>query len=269
MTKRSATASVEVETDPATAFRAFTEEIGRWWVPGPINAWDFGRALGRRIEPGVGGRVLELYESGQDLELGRVTVWEPGSRFAYRDDDTEVDVRFEAAGAGTRITVVHSVLPGRDADTASLFWPNVLHWLVPWCRDHDPARPAHRLDRAAVGLYYEDPGAAARWLHRAFGLTSWDRIPAEDDEKTWIELHAGGVGILLFRRDGKPVPEPVTHETWIYVDDLDAHLDRARAAGATVVDGITQHGFRSYTADDLEGHRWRFVQSSPAMRGVT
>lgn len=28
---------VVVPTDPATAFRLFTEEIGEWWVPGPIN----------------------------------------------------------------------------------------------------------------------------------------------------------------------------------------------------------------------------------------
>jgi hypothetical protein len=26
---------------------------------------------------------------------------------------------------------------------------------------------------------------------------------------------------------------------------------------------ITQHGYRAYTADDLEGHRWTFVQAGP------
>jgi uncharacterized glyoxalase superfamily protein PhnB len=272
MTKaRSATASVEVEVDPATAFRAFTEEIDQWWVPGPINAWDSARALGRRFEPGVGGRLLELYSATDALELGRITVWEPGSRLVYRSsvDKTEVDVRFEPIDAGTRVTVEHSVLPGGDVEASALFWPNVLHWLVPWCRGHDPARPAHTLARVSVGLYYEDPPAAARWLHEVFGLGSWDRIPAAGTQPSWIELHAGTVALLLFALDGKPTPEPVTHETWVYVDDLDAHLTRATRLGATIVAPITQHGFRSYTAEDLDGHRWTFVQASPAMRATT
>jgi uncharacterized glyoxalase superfamily protein PhnB len=74
--------------------------------------------------------------------------------------------------------------------------------------------------------------------------------------------------VLLFPLDGKRTPDPVTHQTWLFVDDLDAHLARAEAAGATIVSGITQHGFRSYTAEDLEGHRWTFAQASPAMRAA-
>ena len=31
------TATVEVAVDPSTAFAIFTEEIGQWWRPGPIN----------------------------------------------------------------------------------------------------------------------------------------------------------------------------------------------------------------------------------------
>jgi hypothetical protein len=56
-----------------------------------------------RIEPGVGGRVLEVYdeERGDALELGRITVWEPGAELAYRSlvDDTEVVVRFQPSRA--------------------------------------------------------------------------------------------------------------------------------------------------------------------------
>jgi len=270
MTARSATASVHVDVDPGTAFEAFTAEIDRWWVPGPINAWDFGRALTRRIEPGVGGRVLEVYDDASVLELGRVTVWEPGRRLAYRSsvDETEVDVRFEADEGGTRVRVEHSVLPGGEVDTAALFWPNVLHWLVSWCRVRHTGPPPRRLERLAVGLYYQDPPAAARWLADVFGLRSWDRVPAEGERPSWIELHVGGAAVLLFPADGKPAPEPVSHTTWVYVDDLDAHFAHATSRGATVVAGIQQHGFRSYEAADLDGHRWTFVQASPAMRGT-
>jgi uncharacterized glyoxalase superfamily protein PhnB len=265
MTTRSAQASVDVEVDPATAFRAFTEEIGRWWVPGPINNWDFGRAIGKRIEPGVGGRVLELYADDTSLELGRVTVWEPGRRLTYLSsvDETQVDVRFAETPTGTTVSVEHSVLPGADVRPGALFFPNVLHWLVPWCRNHDSARPGRRLARTAVGLHYRDPAAAARWLVDAFGLTTWDRVPAEGEQPSWLELNFEGTSVLLFPGDG--VKEPVTHETWLFVDDLDAHLEHAEGRGATIVAPVTEHGFRSYTAEDPEGHRWTFVQASPAM----
>lgn len=265
MTKpMSANASVEVAVDPLTAFKAFTEEIGLWWVPGPINYWDSTRAVTNRIEPGVGGRFLEVYEDGA-LELGRITVWEPGSRLVYRSsvDETEVDIRFEAIDSGTRVSVEHYVLPGGDVDAAALFWPNVLRWLVPWCADRDPSRTPRTLARLAIALHYADPAAAARWLAGAFGLRSWDRIPDENDSKTWIEFNVGNASVMLFPLEGKWTGEPVSHTVWVYVDDLDAHLAHARAHGAQIVSDITEHGFRSYTAEDLEGHRWTFVQAGP------
>src|SRR5205807_4756936 len=39
------TATVEVAVDPATAFEVFTEEIDRWWRPGPIDWYDSVRAV--------------------------------------------------------------------------------------------------------------------------------------------------------------------------------------------------------------------------------
>jgi uncharacterized glyoxalase superfamily protein PhnB len=52
---------------------------------------------------------------------------------------------------------------------------------------------------------------------------------------------------------------------WAYVDDLDAHFARARAAGATIVSEIEQRGYRAYTAEDPEGRRWTFAQARPTM----
>jgi PhnB protein len=47
----------------------------------------------------------------------------------------------------------------------------------------------------------------------------------------------------------------------VYVDDLDSHFERARAAGATILSNIEggPPGQR-YRAEDLEGHRWFFFQ---------
>lgn len=258
-----ATASVDVEVGPDTAFRAFTEDIGHWWVPGPINNWSFGRALGKRIEPGIGGRVLELYEDDA-LELGKITAWEPGRRLTYLSsvDETQVDVLFEEIPTGTRVSVEHSVLPGAHVRPEALFFPNVVHWLVPWCRNYDPRRPDRQLSRTAVGLYYTDPAKAARWLVEVFGLTTWDKLPADGEQPSWLELNFEGTSVLLFQ--GESAEKSLTHQTWLFVDDLDAHLAHAQES-AEIVSPVAEYGFRSYTAEDLEGHQWTFVQASPAM----
>jgi uncharacterized glyoxalase superfamily protein PhnB len=267
MTEKSATASVKVSVDPSSAFTAFTDEIDSWWVRGPINFFDSTRAVAMRIEPGVGGRVLEVYddERGEALELGRITAWEPGAQLAYRSsvDDTEVDVRFDAVDDGTRVRVTQTLVPG--GERAFYFWPNVLRWLVPWCDRADGAARGE-IARLSIGLHYEDPAAAARWLERAFQLGSWSGIPAEGDEAEWIELHHGNVAVLLFPLEGsRPADAPVTHMPWAYVDDLDAHYANAKAAGATIVSDIHQQGYRAYIAEDLEGHRWTFAQARPTM----
>ena len=94
----STVASVSVNVDPSTAFAAFTEEMDLWWVRGPINYYDAARAVGMRCEPGIGGRIVEVYDqaTGEGLELARITVWEPGRRLAWKSsrDDVAIEVRF-------------------------------------------------------------------------------------------------------------------------------------------------------------------------------
>ena len=94
--------ALRVAASPDRAFEAFTGEIGRWW-----------RVLA--FEPGDGGRLTETLASGKVFEIGRVRAWEPPHRlvFGWRqasfhpDQDTEVEVRFEAVGEETRVTVEH------------------------------------------------------------------------------------------------------------------------------------------------------------------
>ena len=84
---------VEVAVDAGTAFRAFTEEMDLWWVRGPINFFDAARAVAKVCEPGVGGRILEVYESGDPLEVARITDWEPGELLAWHRAVDDVFVR--------------------------------------------------------------------------------------------------------------------------------------------------------------------------------
>ena len=209
-----------------------------------------------KIEPGVEGRVLEVYE-GDALELGRITVWEPGTRLAYRSsvDDSEIDVRFEPVEGGTRVRVTQTLVPGGEKMLD--FWPRKPRWFGSWFGNGRPREIAP----LSIALYYEKPVEAAHWLERVFQLRSWTDI-LETEEGTWIEFHHGNVAILLFEggRDGASTDMP-----WVYVDDLDAHFAHAQAEGATIVKEIHQQGYRAYEAEDLEGRRWTFAQARPTM----
>jgi uncharacterized protein YndB with AHSA1/START domain len=111
------TATTLVAVDPATAFQVFTDEVDLWWKHGMRYRPGMGAGGAMRFEPGKGGRLLEVYEPGSadPFELGRVTVWEPARRLVFemrgRDfrpgETTQVEIRFEAEGRGTRVTVEH------------------------------------------------------------------------------------------------------------------------------------------------------------------
>ncbi|HJQ55822.1 MAG TPA: SRPBCC domain-containing protein, partial [Vineibacter sp.] len=70
-----------------------------------------------RFEPGVGGRLVEIYDeaAGDLFEVGKILDWQPASRlcFEWRGPNyrpgqvTVVEVRFVVAQAGTRVVVEH------------------------------------------------------------------------------------------------------------------------------------------------------------------
>jgi uncharacterized glyoxalase superfamily protein PhnB len=275
--QRSVSSQVEVAADPKTAFSAFTEEMNLWWVRGPINFFDSSRAVAVVCEPGVGGRIIEVYDeaTGEGLELARISAWHPGERLAWRSsvDDVEVEVRFEPTAAGTLVSVL-AAIPAGGADRGGTAWVRVVPaWFGAWCaRRHTAPREARDLARLAVAVYYERPAAAARWLTNAFGFEPTNELPeaAADEnwaaERRWIEFHLGNSALILFKLDGSPPRDvPFKHMPWVFVDDLEAHLAGARAGGATIVTDIHQYGYRSYEADDLEGNRWTFAQARPTM----
>jgi uncharacterized glyoxalase superfamily protein PhnB len=60
---------------------------------------------------------------------------------------------------------------------------------------------------------------------------------------------------------------PAVHaQIFVMVDDVDAHHERARAAGATIAapPRDTPQGERAYRAVDPEGHRWIFASVAKA-----
>jgi uncharacterized glyoxalase superfamily protein PhnB/uncharacterized protein YndB with AHSA1/START domain len=268
---RTVSSEVTVGVDPQTAFSAFTEEIDLWWVRGPINFHDGARAIGMRCEPGVGGRLLELYsEDGTDaLVLGRITAWQPGELLAWDSgvDDVTVEVRFRPVEDGTTVTVT-AAIPADGVDKGGTAWVRVVpRWLGDWvARRGTAGREPSDTNRLGLALYYEKPVAAARWLADAFGFGPTDELGGDEYEDKWIEFRIGNCSVMLFPlAGGRGEDAPVTHVPWVFVDDLDAHLEHARSRGATIVSGIRQHGYRAYEAADLDGNRWTFVQARPTM----
>jgi uncharacterized glyoxalase superfamily protein PhnB len=249
MTDAAVRVQVEVSVDPEAAFRIFTEEIDLWWVRGPANFYDGAHASGMRLEPGVGGRFLQLNTEAEDRELGRITAWEPGALLAYETGDgAVVEVRFEPAAVGTRV-VVEQRGPGMSA------WPNILGWFR---HRADDGYRASEMPRVTPILFYADVPAAAEWLAAAFGFWGRGGFGAE-----YAEIELGG-GVVLLRRADPDAAERCMN--YVYVDDLDSHLARAREAGATIVEGIHRRGDTAYVAEDPEGHRWTFAQARPSMR---
>jgi uncharacterized protein YndB with AHSA1/START domain len=107
--------SIRVAATPLRAFEAFTQEIGQWWRPNPLFALT-PRGDGQlRFEPGEGGRLVTTLTNGKEFEVGRIIVWKPGERLALAwrqatfapGQSTQLDVRFEAVGDQTRVTVEH------------------------------------------------------------------------------------------------------------------------------------------------------------------
>jgi uncharacterized glyoxalase superfamily protein PhnB len=269
---RSVSAEVEVAVDAPAAFSAFTEEMDRWWVRGPINFFDASRAVAMTCEPGVGGRILEVYDeaAGDALELGRITVWQPGERVCWQSsvDDVVIDVRFDPTDGGT-IVRVSATIPAGGAERGGTFWVRVIPpWFGAWCTRRASA-PRQPQDTARLGITvcYAKPATAARWLADVFGFETPGVLPDDDAGRHWIEFRIGNCSLIIARLEGeRQEGAAVTHVPWVFVDDLDGHFARAQAGGAAIVEGIGQHGFRGYVADDLEGHRWTFAQARPTMR---
>ena len=130
--------SVHVKRSVAEAFDLFTSGFGRWW-PVATHSISQDKAMTCGIEPVVGGAVYEVNDAGERLAWGHVIAWEPPRRFILYwhpggepSQGTEVEVRFEPDGQGTRVALEHRDWQklGPDAEKArkgyGMGWPGVL-----------------------------------------------------------------------------------------------------------------------------------------------
>lgn len=120
-------------------------------------------------------------------------------------------------------------------------------------------------------LSYRDPKSALDWLTRAFGfeLTMAIEAPDGDPSQSHYEMGYEGSGRIMiggewneWTRSPAAIDGVNTTSTHVAVArDLDAHCERARAAGATILVEPTDqfYGDRVYRCADLEGHHWTFA----------
>jgi len=128
-------------------------------------------------------------------------------------------------------------------------------------------------------LTYRNVADALAWLTKAFGFVEHYRFGEPGGRVNGAQMHLGDAWIMLnSARPGSASPAQAGHQTQsltVFVDDVDAHFERAKLAGAKIVEDLheTAYGERQYGVEDLEGHHWLFSRHArdvdPAEWGAT
>src|SRR5581483_12525396 len=112
--------------------------------------------------------------------------------------------------------------------------------------DLGPTPPPKVWPRIASGLYYTDPHKAIDWLCEAFGFEVQIQVDGEGGKLVHSELVYGGGLIMVsdaacdrakwpHRKAPREIGNRNTQSLMLYVEDLKAHYERAKAAGAEVL----------------------------------
>ena len=129
----------------------------------------------------------------------------------------------------------------------------------------EPSSPTFR-----ASIVYKDDRAALAWLENAFGFEISFVVLDEEGKLGHAEMKFGNGLISIAREWNETVRSPQnvggknTQSLHVQLaSGLDAHCERARKAGATIVqEPATQfYGDRTYRCLDHEGHLWTFGQT--------
>jgi uncharacterized glyoxalase superfamily protein PhnB len=117
-------------------------------------------------------------------------------------------------------------------------------------------------------LKYDDARAAIEFLERAFGFERHAVHDGENGGVAHAELRLGDDYVMLGSTgegDDRFNEGAGRYSLYVVVEDPDAHLARAREAGASVERELndTDYGSREYTARDPEGNLWSFGTYRP------
>ena len=128
--------------------------------------------------------------------------------------------------------------------------------------------PPKDMPRIVPYLHYNKVEEALEWLSAAFGFKVSFTMPDSQGHLLHAEMRYGD-GLVMMgptsRDYGALSPldlAGVNQGLYIYVDDVIAHFEHAKANGADIImePEYMFWGDRMYTAKDLEGHKWTFSQ---------
>jgi uncharacterized glyoxalase superfamily protein PhnB len=117
-------------------------------------------------------------------------------------------------------------------------------------------------------LSYRDAATALRLLQEAFGFTVSVRWDDPDGTVQHAEALFGDGAVMMGTAEHAIAPledSSVGQGIYVYVEDVDAHFERAREGGARVVypPEDTEWGTRRYRVLDAEGYEWSFGNYRP------
>jgi uncharacterized glyoxalase superfamily protein PhnB len=111
-------------------------------------------------------------------------------------------------------------------------------------------------------IVYRDVAPAIQWLSSAFGFVEHYRY----GESAGAQMHLGDAWIMVRKaRPGEATPSQFgcwTQSLTVFVDDIEAHYQRAKASGAKIVEELneTPYGEFQYGVEDLDDHHWLFAR---------
>ncbi len=120
MTLAPLTKVIEVPCDPDFAFTVFLEQMESWWPLSRFttSAMAGSPAQGIRVDPRVGGEIVEIGPDGAETLWGTIETYDPpdrlGLRFHIPQPDeivtrrSLVELSFEDTDTGTRVTLTQS-----------------------------------------------------------------------------------------------------------------------------------------------------------------
>jgi uncharacterized glyoxalase superfamily protein PhnB len=128
---------------------------------------------------------------------------------------------------------------------------------------------ASRPKGLASAISYQDSKAAFRWLEQAFGFEPLFVLLDADGNLAHSEMGYGASTLMVGNewsgdhKSPKSIGGKNTQSVHVQLgacEDIDAHCERARSAGADIIAAPeTQfYGDRTYRARDPEGHIWTF-----------
>ena len=117
---------------------------------------------------------------------------------------------------------------------------------------------------------FSNPRAAIGWLEKTFGATATLVVPPEPDQPLKHAEVKVGTGLVMVDdadRTDSPFELPGPVVVYVVVDDPDALHDRAAAAGAEIIMGLTDqdYGSREFAARDPHGNVWSFGTYRPSL----